>query len=192
DLLGMTEGIERGWQRLQSVFDTVMSGIGDAFSAAWQVIEPIYTALKWVWDNAADLGSRIRGLGGGGNGTTAPDGFDVIAPPTGEMRDGLAGGTAGIRVQGISDADSYGEGFEQGMGIQSPSRRMIEYGEYISQGLGIGIANGQPYVAGATASVGQSILGTMQPYFSGVLRDARSLTDVFDNIKSAFANMLSD
>ncbi|MFN3314601.1 MAG: hypothetical protein ACK46Q_14205 [Hyphomonas sp.] len=198
DALGMTEGIETGWQRLQTVFDTVLSAISTAFSTAWRVIEPIYDALNWVWDHAAELGSRISGLGGGSTGTTAPDWADVIAPPvapaapTGDMQRGLAGGTAGIRVQGASDADAYGTGFEDAMGIRSPSKRMIAYGAFMSQGLGLGIASGQTHVEAATARVGQSMFDGMQPYFTGVFTEARRLSDVFDTLRSGFANMLSD
>ncbi|MFN3275445.1 MAG: phage tail tape measure protein [Paracoccus sp. (in: a-proteobacteria)] len=190
DWIGITEEVERGWQRVETAIDTSLKAIVAAFEWAWEKIEPIISKLTTAWDRLT--ASRDGAISSGYDPSSDPGDAGLILPPTPEIGQGLAGGTAGIRVRGATDGAAYREGFRDDMGIQSPSRRMIEYGEYISQGLGIGIANGQPYVAGATASVGQSILGTMQPYFSGVLRDARSLTDVFDNIKSAFANMLSD
>lgn len=181
DWLGITEDVERGWQRVQVTLESVLGAIATAFEAAWERIRPVVenlSAFNDAWKN-------ISGIGPGSGGTTAPASADVIAPPTGDMRDGLAGGTAGIRVQGVTDADAYGEGFEQGMGIRSPSKRMIEYGEYIAQGLGKGINNGQPYVDQASSNLGQSLADNIQPYLHGIITGTQS-------VKEAFASMLQD
>lgn len=190
DALGMTDQILRGWDNLKAAFDRILDGIGAAFEAAWDRIKPVIDAMKWV--NESWKG--ISGVGGGREGTTAPEGADVIAPPapSGDMRDGLAGGTAGIRVQGITDAQAYGDGFREGMGIRSPSRVMAQLGTYMSQGLGMGITAGQPVVDAASAGIGQSMADQITPYFDNVLQGAESLGDVFDNVKASFADMLSD
>lgn len=190
DWIGITEDIERGWQRVATAVDASLRAIVASFEWAWEKIGPVISKLTTAWDRLN--ASRDGPISSGYDPATDPGDAGLILPPTPEIQQGLAGGTAGIRVQGATDGAAYREGFRDDMGIQSPARRMIEYGEYISQGLGIGIANGQPFVEGATASVGQSISGTMQPYFSGIVTDARSLTAVFDNIKSSFFDMLSD
>jgi TP901 family phage tail tape measure protein len=183
DRLGMTEAIERGWQRLKGVFDTVMNGISSAFTTAWSVIEPIYNALKWVWDNASELGNRIRGIRPEGNGTTAPDWADVVPPPapTEEMRQGLSQGTAGIRVQGITDGEAYNGGFREGMGIKSPSRVMMENGRHIAEGLALGIESQESRLQSVSQSMADGIGNALEGVIQGTM-----------NVKDAFASMLQD
>ncbi|WP_219831103.1 phage tail tape measure protein [Paracoccus bogoriensis] len=177
DALGMTENIERGWQRLSGALDSILSTIGSAFDSLMDRIRPVIDALKWVWDNASELGGRLRNIGRRDNGTVAPEGFDVIAPPapTADMRQGLAGGTAGIRVQGIEDANAYGQGFSTGMGIRSPSRVMMGYGRFIAEGLGIGIDQGQAHVAAATDRLGDTMKMRIADTIDGLITRTTTL-----------------
>ena len=193
------QGIRDAWNGLDTFFSTLLGEVGSAFEALDErikaPIERIRSALDWAeraGQATQGIMNRVTGAGAPSGGTTAPAGSDVIVPPTGDMQSGLAGGTAGIRVQGVTDAEAYGDGFKEGMGIQSPSKKMIEYGEYISQGLGIGITNGQPDVSAATAGLGEGMWGQIAPYFNNITNGAKSLGDVFENVKAGFANMVAD
>lgn len=139
----MTDGIIRGWARLKGLFDRVLGGIGSAFETLHERIKKPIEDLKWALDKADEAGraiegfmSRATGAGRPSGGTTAPGWADVIAPPTAELQSGLAGGTAGIRVQGNADAEAYGEGFSEGMGIRSPSRVMMGFGRFMAGASG--------------------------------------------------------
>ncbi len=186
------QGIRDAWNGLDTFFSTLLGEVGSAFEALDErikaPIERIRSALDWAeraGQATQGIMNRVTGAGAPSGGTTAPAGSDVIVPPTGDMQSGLAGGTAGIRVQGVTDAEAYGDGFKEGMGIQSPSKKMIEYGEYISQGLGIGVLNGEPQVAAASDTLGQSFANRVQPYFQQVINGTVS-------VKDAFASMLAD
>ncbi|TJZ86160.1 phage tail tape measure protein [Paracoccus hibiscisoli] len=191
DALGMTDAILRGWDRLKAGFDRILSGIGAAFDAAWTIIKPVVDALAWVRDNAASAMDALPNQPSDGN-NRAGNGRIDFAPTGRDVAAGLSSGTSAIGDQGDTDADSYLARFRKRFGIQSPSRVMIEYGQYMSQGLGMGIANGQPMVDAASAGLGQSMADRITPYFEGVTRDARNLSDVFDNVKTGFARMLQD
>lgn len=189
DALGMTDQIINGWNNVRAAFDTVMSGISSAFSAAWSVIEPIYTALKWVWDNAAELGGKISSLSSGaaqadGN-NRAGNGRIDLAPIGRDVAAGLAQGSAAIADQGAADGGGYIAGFARALGIRSPSRVMMEFGRFMSEGLGLGVAAGQPLVQSASERVGQSMADSIMPYMDGLIRRTTTL-------KEAFRDMLSD
>ncbi|WP_052714507.1 phage tail tape measure protein [Paracoccus sp. S4493] len=175
DLSQAADGIKTAWNGLDGFFTTLFDGVGAAFERLDERIRAPIEKIKAALDLADRAGrwvesglNRVTGAGAPSGGTTAPAGADVIVPPTADMQTGLAGGTAGIRVQGVTDADAYGEGFRSGMGIQSPSRRMIEYGEYMSEGLGVGLGNGQPYVTAASDRVGQSFAAGILPYLDAI------------------------
>ena len=184
DKLGMTDNILKGWQNVKAMFDTVLSGITAAFTGAWEKIEPIVTKLSSAFDRLN--ASRDGPISSGYDPSTDPGDAGLILPGAGgHIAEGLAGGTAGIRAQGVTDATEYGEGFREGMGIRSPSRVMIEIGEYMSQGLGIGIGNAGPLVDAASNNLGRSFADGVMPYFQSVIRGTQS-------VKDAFLGMLSD
>lgn len=191
DLSMASAGLQRSWEGLQLFFETLWEGVVAAFRWAKEQIQPI---IDW-FDEAVDRIdrglNRITGANKDGpissgaytGGATGP-----VLPGTSvpmDMQRGLQAGTAGIRAQGVTDAEAYGDGFREGMGIRSPSRVMIEIGEYLSQGLGIGIENGQPHVQNASENVGQSFADSIMPYFDGVIRGTSS-------VREAFAGMLQD
>ncbi|RJE81275.1 phage tail tape measure protein [Paracoccus sp. JM45] len=184
DKLGMTDNILKGWQNVKAMFDTVLSGITAAFTGAWEKIAPIVTKLSSAFDRLN--ASRDGPISSGYDPSTDTGDAGLILPGAGgHIAQGLAGGTAGMRTQGVTDATEYGEGFREGMGIRSPSRVMIEIGEYMSQGLGIGIGNAGPLVDAASNNLGRSFADGVTPYFQSVIRGTQS-------VKDAFLGMLSD
>jgi len=203
DLSMASAGLQRSWEGLQLFFETLWDGVVAAFQGAWEKIEEI---VGWIKDEVAFLDdpdstlnrflNRFTGANKDGpissgpytGGATGP-----VLPGTSvpfDMQRGLQDGTADIRAQGVTDAEAYGDGFREGMGIRSPSRVMIEIGEYLSQGLGIGIENGQPRVQNASENVGQSFADSIMPYFDGVIRGTSSVREAFSSMLQDMASQL--
>lgn len=190
DWLGITDDIKTAWQAVESVISGALNGVVAAFDAAWGRIEPILTKLQSGWNRLN--GSRDGPISSGGNtsGATGPVLPGQSTPDN--MIDGVAVGTGAAGAQGAADAAAYEQGWRDRMGIHSPSKVMAQIGQYLTQGLGQGILGGQGGVDAASVQVGESMSDRFLSYFDGVANGASKLSDVFDNIKSAFARMLSD
>ncbi|MCG6111329.1 MAG: phage tail tape measure protein [Paracoccus sp.] len=204
DLVSAVSGLKAAWSGLDTFFDNLLGGVSAAFETMDERIKAPIQRIKDALDLADRAGraverglSRVTGGGAPSGGTTAPAGADVIAPPApGGMnslgRDTAAGFTQGIRSgtgaaydAGADLGAASGAGLTDEMGIRSPSRVMIEYGQYMAQGLGLGIEQGQPMVAAASRDIGRSFSDTLMPYMEGIIR--RTTT-----VKEAFATMLQD
>ncbi|WP_072297759.1 phage tail tape measure protein [Paracoccus sp. SM22M-07] len=191
DKLGMTDEIVKGWERVKAMFDTVLDGIAGAFTAAWEKIEPVVTKLTSAW--ARLNASRDGAISSGYDPSGDPGDAGLILPTAGgHMADGLAVGTSGMEDQGYRDAEDYDTGFRKRQGINSPARAMIEIGQYMSQGLGIGIGNGQALVETASDRLGGSMAERFRSHFAGITDNARSLSDVFENVRTSFLRLLDD
>lgn len=141
DDLGATDQIVNGWNNVKSMFDTVMGAVGKAFDAAWKSSKCAMHGLRRVEDNAGRIIDNLLNQQAGGN-NRAGNGPISFAPVGAEVAAGLARGTAAIADQGEADADGYLTRFRNRFGIQSPSRVMMDYVRFMSQGLGIGIGIG--------------------------------------------------
>ncbi|WP_166461787.1 phage tail tape measure protein [Paracoccus alkanivorans] len=198
DALGLTDEITAAWRMVQTVLEAVLDAVAAKFQSAWNTIKPIIDKLKSGYDQANQFLNRATGankgpISSGYDPSTDPGDAGLMLPPTsGHMVEGLAAGTSGAADQGRADAEAYSEGWREGMGIRSPSRVMQEIGQYITQGLQSGIITGSTGVRAASDNLGQGIKDNILTHFSGITQGARSLSDVFDNIKTSFANMLSD
>ena len=187
DLSLAVEGLKQAWGGLQQFFQTLWDGIVGVFLWAKEQIQPV---IDWFDEavNRIDRGyNRISGAAKGpisSGGDTSPPGADVIVPPQ-PLVDGLAAGTSAIGQQGKDDAAAYEGGWREGMGIRSPSRVMMEIGQYISQGLGDGIEGQRGYVLSQTDSLGSDIQSSITSQLDGIVRGTTS-------VKEAFANMLQD
>lgn len=194
DMPLMVEGLKQAWSGLQTYFETLWNGVVAVFDAAWKKIEPIVEKVEKLADRL--VGTRDGPISSGGDDgrATGPiiPGTDTYLGPSGELTNGLAAGTAGMYDQGVADGGAYDQGFRDRMGIQSPSRVMMEAGQFVAQGLGDGMLGGQGLVDAATDRVAGSMSDRMGSAIGSIVRNARSLDDVWDRIKGGFANMLSD
>lgn len=176
------DGLKQAWNGLQQFFQTLWDGVVAVFEAAWAKIKPI---VDFVTEAAAAIkqASADAAVADGNNraGNSSPTGW---ASPD-EIKRGLAAGTSGIRDQGAADADAYSAGFREGMGIQSPSKRMMEYGEYLSQGLAGGIDNDRPIVVGAMDRISDGIVGALE---NAALHGGNAL----DNLRQVAVSALAD
>ncbi|MBD9525205.1 phage tail tape measure protein [Paracoccus sp. PAR01] len=189
DMTLAVDSLKQAWSGLDTFFRTLWDGVVAVFNEAWAKIQPIVDKIKSAAEMAQDihdraLGSRDGPISSGAytGGATGP-----ILPGTTstEMINGVAVGTGAAGAQGASDAASYEQGWRDQMQIKSPSKVMMEIGQYLTQGLGAGIANEQPYLQRVTADAGETFEHTMMRHFSGVIKGTTS-------VKEAFANMIQD
>lgn len=188
DLSLAVEGLKQAWEGLDTFFRTLLGGVVAAFEWAWEKIEPIVDKMADAQSRINQTLNRVTGasrdgqISSGHDPSADPGDAGLMLPP---IPDGLAAGTSGIRDQGVTDAEAYGEGWREGMGIQSPSRVMMEIGQYISQGLGDGIEGQRGYVMSQTDSLSSDIQSSITSQLDGIVRGTTS-------VKEAFANMLQD
>lgn len=194
DWLGITDDIAAAWKAVATAVTSALDTIVGAFEAAWKKIKPIVDAMKSGWDrlNGSRDGPISTGpYTGGATGPIMP-GTDTYYGANGDLTDGLGKGSSGMYNQGAADGAAYDQGFRDRMGIKSPSRVMMEIGQFLSQGLGQGVLDGKSHVDSAADKVGGGFRDRIQGFFSDVTQGARSLEEVWSNIKSGFSNMLSD
>lgn len=80
----------------------------------------------------------------------------------------------GNAVVGV--AQRIKNGFKRFFGIRSPSRLMAEMGGYITEGLAVGMEEGQPYADAAVKNVAQSVVDTAKDILSEDLGDGLDFT----------------
>lgn len=205
DALGITKPILVAWTAVQTMFTTVLDAIGAAFEAVKARIEPVVTFLKDAYDAAETGPNRVTGASKGpissGYDPNADRGNDVIAPPVpSSVGSDVAGGYAEGVNAGLGDAYgagvALGQATEQGLRDQtetrSPSKLFARLGSYLADGLSLGMDQQAPKVGASAGELGQSVSDGILPYFANVTKGAESLGDVFDNVKQAFGNMVSD
>lgn len=197
DMALAVEGLKQAWGGLQAFFQTLWDGVVAVFVAAWEKIKPVVDKVSAAVTAITSGRDRITGVVDGpiSSGAYTGGATGPITPPpvySDHLTGGLAGGTAGMAEQGAADAGAYDKGFRDRMGIHSPSRVMMDVGQYLSQGLGQGIAAGEGYVSGATNHVGAAVTDGFMGRFGEITRGADSLSDVWDNMKNSFAAALQD
>ena len=198
DMTLTVEGLKQAWSGLQEFFQTLWSGVVAAFTAAWEKIKPIVELVAGAVQTIVDGRNRISGVSAGPissgpytGGATGP----VTPPPEGFQgynQAGLSAGTSGMGAQGEADAAAYDEGFRNRMGIHSPSRVMMEVGQYLTEGLQQGILAGESDVDQASYRVGETAVSRFLSHFDSIAANADSLGDVWENMKSAFLNAIND
>lgn len=204
DMSLAVEGLKQAWSGLQEFFQTLWDGVVAAFTAAWEKIKTIVDKIRAAVQEATDFRDRLTHVGGGGVGDgsspvrTGPDRVGdlpmPVAPPvyTDDLRTGLANGTSDMGAQGTADGDDYDKNFRNRMGINSPSRVMMEVGQYLTEGLQQGILAGESDVDQASYRVGETAVSRFLSHFDNIAANAESLGDVWENMKSAFLNAIND
>lgn len=116
-------------------------------------------------------------------------------------RDFIAGLWAGIqeRWQVVKDgvgglASGVVDKFKSVLRIQSPSRVMMEVGQFIMQGLGIGMENEKDSIEGTVGKIGNGISSTFEGIGSsiaGAIKGVKSWKDVAVDALKSVANTLA-
>ncbi|WP_282029836.1 phage tail protein [Paracoccus marcusii] len=152
------------------------------------IVRAIVDGLKGLYQAGVDaVGDLARGMRESVTGLIADAGTwgrDIAS--------GVAEGIKGRASAALGAITSLGadlrDRFTSDNEIQSPSKVFARFGGWITEGLANGIDGG----AGQVQSSMQGMAGGMMSHFDGVLSGAKNLTDVFDNIKASFANMVAD
>ena len=161
-----------------------------AVNWAADIVRAIVDGLKGLYqagvDAVAELGRGMRDSVTGLISDAATWGGDIAAG----LANGIRNRASAVRDSVVGMGDNIASWFNGNPNIDShsPSRAFHRFGGWITQGLANGINAG----AGDVQSSVSGIAGGMMSHFDGVLSGAKNLTDVFDNIKTSFANMLTD
>lgn len=152
--------IYRNWDRLKPWFAGLWSGIRTVIGSAWNGIKMLFfnfTPLGIIIRNwspirawLANLMASVRGLSSG------------FFKAGGDLIDGLIGGVKAKLGEALDTIGKFaGEiksRFAALLGIKSPSRVFMGYGDNVVQGAALGIARSTPQASQAAASMAQSTL----------------------------------
>ena len=164
---------------------TIASGAVDwAAGIVRAIIDGLAGLYQAGIDAVAELGRGMRESVTGLISDAASWGSDIAAG----LASGIRNRAAAVRDSVVGLADNVKGWFTDEVEIQSPSKVFERFGGWLTQGLANGIDGGAGQVQGSM----QGMAGGMLSHFDGVTRGARNLTDVFDNIKASFADMLQD
>lgn len=192
DMSLAVEGLKQAWSGLQEYYQTLWDGVVAVFTAAWEQIKPIVEMVAAAVQAVVDGRNKIANPEPGTFGSRyGKDGNERYPMPSG-INDGLSVGTSDMGAQGAVDAAAYDEGFRNRMGIHSPSRVMMEVGQYLTEGLQQGILAGESDVDQASYRVGETAVSRFLSHFDNIAANADSLGDVWENMKSAFLNAIND
>lgn len=218
------EGIKEFWSTfwdglvlvVKNVVPTLLALGGELIQALWDGMKAKMPEVKsWLKDQLNDafsirpdsfLGNVFRKPGSGtapyppgGVGTGADGQYSEGVVLGNAMREGMVEGLGNGREVGTSFSSDVSGGFREDMGIQSPSQVMIEYGQYISQGLGIGIQNGASGPISAMAGISDSVVSLadqmksgFQSAFEGVVTGSMKAKDAVASLLQDLARMLAN
>lgn len=159
DAAGAWSWVSARWDVAVTWFGELWGRIKQAFADGWQKIKDLTT--QWVADFLAIGGQIVDGLKQG-----ITDKWDAM-------------------VQWFADkATAMSNSIREALGIQSPSRVFRAIGQFITQGLGLGIKDNVPMVSGAMKDVAKSIDGESGSLTSGI-------TKFKDSAKSAFQSVIT-
>lgn len=127
--------VYRNWEDMKGGFVLLCQDLSDAVGAWWDSVRGGAAAL---WQDLGDLKDRFMIAGG-------------------DLMDGLVNGITS-RMQAVRDAiegaaEAVGSWFREKLGIASPSRVMMQYGAWVSEGAALGIEGGHPAIRKAAAGM---------------------------------------
>lgn len=205
DAFGLTEPLIAAWRAVEEALQAVLESLGAAFEAAWSRIEPIIGKIKGAYEAVTGYNQRLNGTRDGqistrDPGATYSDG-PIVPPPVdvpGDLAEGLRQGSADIQKQGFEDAQGYVKSAREGWGIKSPSRVMRELGQYLAQGLSIGIgeSGGQAVnqfraITDQMGDMAQTIRGSFERAFEGVVTGTVKVRDAVSQMASELARFFA-
>lgn len=205
DAFGLTEPLIAAWRAVEKALQAVLESLGAVFEAAWSRIEPIIGKIKGAYEAVTGYNQRLNGTRDGqistrDPGATYSDG-PIVPPPVdvpGDLAEGLRQGSADIQKQGFEDAQGYVKSAREGWGIKSPSRVMRELGQYLAQGLSIGIgeSGGQAVnqfraITDQMGDMAQTIRGSFERAFEGVVTGTVKVGDAVSQMASELARFFA-
>lgn len=158
DTLGsqVNTSLDTTWQTAGTTTQTAMQGMNQTVSTgANQMVSTIKSMSRSVVSTVQQMGSSIR---------TSLSNINLASSGT-NMMQGLVNGIASMQSQveaaAKNVATSAAKSVNKALQIHSPSRLMIKSGEYVDEGLAVGMKNNVSSVkAAAQASMAQPIINT--------------------------------
>lgn len=183
-IIGAAALIYANWEGISAFFQRMWDGVATAANNAWTAVDATMSqALVWVEQKQLQINQffidgwnaileYLRGL---------PAKFIEIG---GQIVDGLK---AGIKAKwdemvawfnGL--ADNLVNDFKSWFDIQSPSRVFRAIGQFITEGLGLGLKDGVPQVQGAMAGVADAV--GVSGIEEGLFKFRDAARDVFSQV----------
>lgn len=224
--------IYENWGNIAAWFSQQWTTIKTATEEAWAAVQAaIGGAIDYVqgkWDDfvaslkaavqiAKDVATAVKeamtatplapggGFEGGGGGGGKSGGFGAGRNVFDGVVEGLNSGVVEREAE-ISDiADTVTDIFKREWQIQSPSKVFQAIGQFLSEGLSIGITEGKPKVDTAMDELGDAIEGkadsfksafesmraTLSSTFTGLVTGALSFKDALSQVIGKLAEMLA-
>ena len=151
-IVGLVNGFKEAWPEIKQagidLFNSAMKGMADAQNLATK----IKSAVSDIWEK---LKEKLSGL--------VDKMKDIGKNILQGLIDGMKGmiGKVGDTVKGIGEKISGG--FKKLFGISSPSKLFESYGEYLDEGLAIGIDRGTDQVEDAMDSLNAAAMPDVKP-----------------------------
>lgn len=167
-IAALTAGLIAFWPEITAAKDAVISFAVDALEYIKTLPAEIAAAFKELPALMLQIGGDImQGL------------KDGIKNKIGSVKDAITE-TAGGLVTSIKDK----------LGIQSPSRVFMEIGNFIMQGLGVGIVDGAAEVENKSGKIIDNVKSGFKGLFSSVLKDGVSFKDALGNILGSLSDRM--
>ena len=187
---------ERGFQWLTGLPQHVIEALGalggyiaGAFSTAWTTVKDAVIgfgrdALLWITTLPQQIIDAFKALPG----AMLEMGGQIVAG----LKDGIAGAWDGMVASFQGKVEGMKDRFKSWLGIASPSKVFRQFGQWISEGLSQGIADGGGWVTTAITDIANGLSGV----FKSVLFDGANFADQFKGMMAqafgGWANSLWD
>lgn len=159
-------------QWAQDVVANIKAGLAGLYQAAVDAIAELARGFR---DSITGLISEAKQWGS-----------DIAAGITG----GLAGARDKVTGAGKSLAGWVKGAFTSETEIQSPSRVFMRFGQFIAEGLGIGIRDGTSGAVDAAKGMGEGVAGAMEDFKGGFKDAISSVIDGTKTLPEAIGDML--
>lgn len=164
DFMTLKAEIEAVATFINNAWDATVAKTNEVLAAMQQFAAGIVAAFAAIPEQMAQIGADIiNGLWNG------------IQNKWGEVKGKVTGLAAGIK-------DSFTSFFQ----IRSPSRVMMEVGQYVMEGLGQGMES----MSGGVTDIASSIASTVSNAFMGLIDGSKKVKDVLKDLLSQVSSML--
>lgn len=192
DHFGATDDVIAAWTGLKDTVFGFFDGIVGKIDAAMTKLKDLWNWLTKSKDAANQVSDQA--IANGQYSSSGPSYTQSILG--GDAKAGLAIGTGGAAAQGQADGAAYADGVRGALDIRSPSRVMMEIGQHIMAGLGIGIDSNRSQVDQTTTSIRDDIKSTFSDGLTDIINKSRTfkevLIDALNQISNRLAQMAAD
>lgn len=173
--------LQQGWAQLQT----------DMTNAVTSAVETVKAKFNELMEWFRALPAKMLEIGG-----------QIVQG----LIDGIMAKWEELKAQVYGLAESLPQWARDALGIQSPSRVFMEIGNFITQGLGLGISQGTPQVQAAMTGVSDAVIGesdsmsssmnsfasTAQGAFKSVIDGSKTVGDALRELAATWISSIAD